>query len=251
LLAHFNKISDSFARSSCSPKHYNMKKLFFFITSFLFSYQFSNAQTEKGTQNLGLDLGYSYNGSTGTNINPNGNLATTLNVETTSFNIGPTYSYFIANNISIGGSLYWSGSNTTDNTGDIATTNDAYPTTAKVTNYNAQLFADKYFMHKNKIGFRVEAYMGYGVEKQVNTYSTSYVNYDFNGTDNYYFGGIYLDLVYYPTKKLGLSAKLASLAYEHYSNNNTSQGHNIGDTLNFSSISDGLSLSVFYVFGRK
>jgi hypothetical protein len=229
-----------------------MKKTLLFIAAFLCSYQLSIAQTEKGIQIAGLDLGYGFNNSNSVIINPgNNNSVATLNSKASNFNIGPGYSYFIADNFSIGSAIFWSGSNVTTITPAIATTNYNYATKQTVTNYSGQLFADKYFVHKNKIGFRTGAYIGYGIEKQVTNYSSYYSFDDLNSNSNYYFGGVYLDLVYYPMKKMGMSARLANLSYEHYNNNNTTQGHNSGDELNFSDISDNLSLSIFYVFGGK
>ncbi|MFI5138537.1 MAG: hypothetical protein ACHQIM_11990 [Sphingobacteriales bacterium] len=228
-----------------------MKKLLFFIAAFLFLYQFSNAQTEKGTQTLGLNLGYSSNNTNSVDINPYDNSTITLSTKTAGLNIGPNYSYFIADNLAIGAALFISGSATINNTANFATTNDSYPAKDNLAQYGGEVFANKYFMFKNKIGLRTGAYIGYEAAKQLITYSPSYSYADFNSKSNYYFGGVYLDFVYYPLKKLGMSARLASLSYEHYKANNTTRGHNEGDGLNFNYINNGLSLSVFYVFGGK
>jgi hypothetical protein len=229
-----------------------MKKILIAIAVFLSACQFSNAQTEKGTQTLGLNLGFSYNNSNNYTINiADNNAVTTLDTKTTSFSIGPNYSYFIQNNLEIGASLSYSTSNVTNTTGDLATTNDNYATKQTSDNVSASLFIRRYFMYKNIIGFRTGGYIGYSGGTSKDTYTPTDAAYNYNNTTNYYSAGANLDLVYFPSKKLGLAATLANLEYYHYNANNANQGHDNGDNLTFSLVNNGLTLSVFYVFGPK
>ncbi|MFI5141508.1 MAG: hypothetical protein ACHQII_04045 [Bacteroidia bacterium] len=231
-----------------------MKKILILITAIVFAYQVSNAQTEKGSQTLGLNFGFSASNSNYYTIIPSTSpLTTSIN----SFNIGPTYSYFIANNLDIGGSLSYSSSSTTNTTGDIATTNDTYPTNVTSGNFTGTLFIRKYFMYKNKIGFRAEGYAGLSTGTTKDTYSSTYSADNYKTNTNYYSGGAAIDLLFFPSKNLGVSASLANLEYYHftytttYTANNANQAHNNGDNLTFSFINNGLTLSVFYVFGGK
>jgi hypothetical protein len=174
-----------------------------------------------------------------------------LSTKTTNFNIGPNYSYFIADNLDIGAALSYGSSSTTNTTENFATTNNNYPVKEFSDNYSGSFYIRKYFIYKNKIGFRTGAYLGFSGGTGKNTYTASNALYDFNSKTNYYSAGSNLDLVYYASKKLGISATIANLEYYHYTANNTTQGHDSGDSINFSFINNGLSLSVFYVFGNK
>ena len=229
-----------------------MKKFLIAIAVFLSAYQLSNAQTQKGTQTLGLNLSFSYNNSNNYTIDiANNNAVSTLDTKTTSFAIGPSYSYFIQNNLELGGSLSYATSSTTNTTGDLATTNDNYATNQASDNVSASLFIRRYFMYKNVIGFRTGGYIGYSGGTSKDTYTPTDASYNYNNTTTYYSAGANLDLVYYPSKKLGIAATLANLEYYHYNADNHSQGHDNGDNLTFSLVNNGLTLSVFYVFGAK
>jgi hypothetical protein len=231
-----------------------MKKFLIAIAVFLSAYQLSNAQTEKGTQTLGLNLGFSYNNSSDYTINIGDNSISTLNTKTTTFSIGPNYSYFIQNNLEIGGSLSYSTSNATNiaaTTEANAVANNGYATKESSDNISASLFIRRYFMYKNIIGFRTGGYIGYSGGTNKDTYPPSVAAYNYNNTTTYYSAGANLDLVYFPSKKLGIAATLANLEYYHYNANNNSQGHDNGDNITFSLVNNGLTLSVFYVFGPK
>jgi hypothetical protein len=228
-----------------------MNKFFILIAASLFTYGISSAQTEKGTQNLGLNFGFSINNANDFTIYPSDNSTTTLNSKTTTFNFGPNYSYFIADNLDIGAALSYSSSTTTNTTEAFATNNANYPVRAFSNNYGGSVYIRKYYLYKNTIGFRTGGYLGFSGGTSKNTYTTSNALYNFNSTTNYYSGGANVDLVYYPSKKLGISATIANLEYYHYNADNTTQGHDSGDSFSFNFINSGLSLSVFYVFGSK
>jgi len=172
-----------------------------------------------------------------------------LNTKTTTFNIGPNYSYFIADKLEIGAFLSYSSSSATNNSDNYAITN--YLTKTSSDNFSGSLFIRKYFMYKNVVGFRTGGYIGYSGGSGKNTYTSAYTIYNYTSTTNYYSGGANIDLVYYASKKLGIAATLANLEYYHYTANNGSQGHDSGDNITFSFINSGLSLSVFFVLGGK
>jgi hypothetical protein len=226
-----------------------MNKFLILIAAFLLSYQFSNAQTDKGTQTLGLDLGYNYSNDNDVIVNPDVNSASTVNTRTTGFNIGPNYSYFIADKLDIGAVLSYSSSSTSYYTANTA--NEIYPLKDFSHDYGGNLFIRKYLMYKDKIGLRPGAYIGYQHGNDQNTYAATSGVPDYISKSDYYFAGASLDIVYYPSKKLGFSARIANLEYEHYKFNNGSQGNESGDSLNLNYISNGLYLSVFYLFGAE
>jgi hypothetical protein len=228
-----------------------MKKSLILITAFLLAFQFSKAQTEKGDQTLGTYLGFQYTKNSDYTIFVGDNSTSNNNSKTTAFSIGPNYSYFIKDNLDIGGVFSYTYSGTTNSTENLATTNDNYPVKQTTNNYSLSLFVRKYFMYKNKIGIRTGAYAGYSDGTTKNTYSVSNALYNYDGTNNYYDAGTNLDLVYYPSKSLGISATLANLEYVHYKSSSTTQGHDSSDTIEFNVFNTGLSLSVFYVFGGK
>jgi len=225
-----------------------MKKSLFLITAFLFAFQLSNAQTEKGTQNLGINLGASYSTSQDFVINISDNSTYTLNSKISSFDIGPNYSYFIADKLDIGINLSYNNSIYKNSTDD---PNAGYVARTSFYNYGGNIFIRKYYMYKNKIGLRTGAFIGYMKGNSTATNSSSLSSYDSRNTSNDYFGGLKLDIVYYPVKRIGVSAALANLSYDHSKIDNGAQGHQHGDGLNFYFINNGLSLSVFYVIGKK
>lgn len=223
-----------------------MKKLMFFIAAFLFVYQSSNAQTAKGDQTLGIDMGFTYSKSSQYQINPYDNTSGTSNGKTTNFNIGPNYSYFIANNLDIGASLSYYTSTTTNTT-------DIFNNLTKEfdRSYGGEIFLRKYLMYANKIGIRAGAYAGYFRQTSQAFYvaSDSYANY--NANTNNYLGGLDLALVYYPSKCLGISLNLANLEYLHAKTDATTQGNSSSNNIYFNYVNDGLGASIFYVFGSK
>jgi len=223
-----------------------MKKLLFFIATFLFVYQSSQAQTAKGDQTLGIDLGFTYSKSNQYQVNPYDNSSGTSNGKTTNFSIGPNYSYFIANNLDIGASLQYS-SYSSNNTADIFTN----LTKQRDHSYGGDIFLRKYFMYANKIGIRTGAYVGYSRQNTQLTYTPDASINNYNAKTDNYLAGVNLALVYYPSKCLGVSLNLANLEYLHAKTDATTQGHNSSDNIIFNYVNDGLGASIFYVFGPK
>jgi hypothetical protein len=229
-----------------------MNKFLIAIAALLFSYQFSNAQTEKGNQTLGVNLGFNYTKSSDNSFNSYNSTSTFSNIKVTNFTIGPNYSYFIADKLDIGAALSYSSytqKNNTDNTD---------PTVGSLNkqldkNYGGTLFIRKYFMYANKIGIRTGPYIGYFRNTQQSFYTANIsATNDSHQYSNNYQAGADVDLVYYPSKHLGVSLAIANLNYQHNTGNNAygSNGdHNSGNSVNFNFINNGLNLSLFYNFG--
>ena len=203
----------------------------------------SHAQTEKGTQTFGLDLGFSSNKSNIFNVNPVDNSTSSVNSKTTNFNIGPDYSYFITDKLDIGTSLsYGKGTTNSD-----ATYN---PTKQSSYAYGGTIYIRKYFMYQNKIGLRAGPYAGYTRSDYKTIYPNDMAIYSEDSKTDNFNAGVKLELVYYPSKCLGVSAMLADVDYNHSKTNSGNQGHSSSDDVNVALINN-LSLSVFYAFGGK
>ncbi|MDB4902983.1 MAG: hypothetical protein JWQ63_2264 [Mucilaginibacter sp.] len=214
------------------------------MTTFLFAFKASHAQTEKGNQTLGVNLGFNYDKINILSINPYDNSSSTQNLTISGFNAGPNYSYFIADKLDIGTSLSYGTNKQTDN--GINTVN---PTKQTSNNYGATIYLRKYFMFQNKIGFRVGPSLDYSRANTSVNNPISNATINNGNTLNEYTASISLGMVYFPSKKLGVSATIANLSYNHTNINYLNYGHQNQDSLNFRFINDGLSLSIFYVFG--
>lgn len=219
-----------------------MKKILFLIPAFLLAFQISKAQTEKGSQTLGLDLGFSHSSSDNSYTAQGGTVVSSSKL--TSFLIGPGYSYFIADKLDIGARLLYTTGNQS-NGGNMATRQHS-------TEYGANLFLRKYFMYGDKIGIRTGPYIGYYRSNHKYTFDDpTYASSNDNFKTDSYNGGVNLGLVYYPSKKVGVSATLANLNYSHYKTiDPNNQQSSTGDSVDLRLISNDLSISVFYTFGK-
>jgi hypothetical protein len=222
-----------------------MKKTIILIAALLLATGILHAQTGKGNQTIGLDLGFSYNKGSQFNVYPNNN-AQTFDSKTTHFSFGPAYSYFIADKLDLGANFLF---DVTDSKN--ASTNQGYPANQSTHSYGGAIYLRKYLMHKDKIGIRTGPYAGYMRSNSKATYNGINSIYDQDGkTDNYY-AGLRAELVYFPSKNLGFSTNLASLSYDHAKIDNGANGHSEFDSVMLNFINTSLSLSVFYVFGNK
>ncbi|WP_295710944.1 hypothetical protein [Mucilaginibacter sp.] len=221
-----------------------MKKILLLIPAFLLAFQISKAQTEKGSQTLGLDLGFSHASSNNSFITPGSTAVSNLNGKRTSFLIGPNYSYFIADKLDIGTNLYYATGNQTNGSNLV--------TRQHTTEYSAKVFLRKYFMYNDKIGIRTGPYIGYGRSNYKFTYDDpNYAGSNTNSKTDGYMAGVNLGLVYYPSKKFGVAATLANLNYNHYkSKDPNGQQSGSGDSVDFRLISNDIAISVFYTFGK-
>ena len=216
------------------------------IAIFVFVYQASQAQTEKGTQTLGVNLGFNYTKNDQNNIDPFNQASSVENSKTYSFDLGPAYSYFIADKLDLGASLQYQST----------VTNSAPNTYNDITkqvnrNYGASIFLRKYFMYTDKFGLRAGPFINYERVITKYDYTGTQATDDLNGKQDIINGGLGLELVYYPTKHIGVSAAIASLSYEHDKINNADQGGGSANYVNFDFINNDLTFSVFYAFGGK
>jgi hypothetical protein len=223
-----------------------MKKLMLLIAAAVFIYQTSQAQTEKGTQTLGANLGFSYTKTNQNIINPYDQSSTIDNSKSTSFTFGPTYSYFIANKLDLGASLEYQSNITNSNP-------NTYDELTKQVNryYGASIFLRKYFMYTDKLGLRAGPYINYEKVTTKYNYTAANAESNLNANQDIIDGGLGLDLVYYPSKHLGVSATIANLSYEHTKINNGDQGNGSSNDVNFDFINNNLTFSIFYAFGGK
>ncbi|OOQ62067.1 hypothetical protein BC343_03180 [Mucilaginibacter pedocola] len=214
------------------------------MAALLIATQFAKAQTEKGNQTLGLNFQFQRSTNTSSYIDPVSNAFSVQDQKFTNFYIGPIYSYFIADNLDLGASAQY---------GSTRSTIGALAGEQKQVNegFSGTVFLRKYFMYQNKFGLRAGPYAFYGHSKSDFTQSNNSV-YDQKTTGNSYGGGINAELLFYPSKQLGVSLSLANLNYTHSDskNNNGATGKSSGDSFNASFINSGLGLSVFYTIGH-
>jgi outer membrane protein assembly factor BamA len=222
-----------------------MKKILVLIPAFLLAFQISKAQTEKGSQTLGLNLQFSHQQST-TNVDGSSGIGSyNINDKSTTYSVGPTYSYFVADKLDLGVNASFSYTKF-----DIKYNTPLIQGSNQVTRqYGANVFLRKYFMFTDKLGLRAGPYLGYF------HYHNNIINEGTqpsgpSNSDNYIVGGN-ADFVFYPAKRLGFSATLANLNYVHSVQKDGSKKVGDGDNVNLNFINNGLALSVFYVFGGK
>jgi len=220
-----------------------MKKILFLIPAFLLAFQLSNAQTQKGTQTLGLYLGYGHSSENYSYTDPLTNSLTTEQFKYTTTAIGPSYGYFIADGSEIGTNLSYNHTKS-DNTSITTATNSNGQTS---NTYSASIFFRKYVLIQNKFGFRAGPYAGY--EHDIAKYTPD--NFSNNNTSNGYRVGGNFDLVYYPTNKLGIAANVVNINYGHSTANGANDYKGKQDNFNFSYLNNGLLLTLFYVIGSK
>jgi hypothetical protein len=221
-----------------------MKKAFFLFAALLLASVVSHAQTEKGNQTLGFNFQYSYNNNGGINISPFDNSVTNTSNKYTVFSVGPLYSYFIADKLDLGATL--SLGQTTYNYSNV--TDEIEKQVDR--NFDAMIYLRKYFMFHDNFGLRTGPFVEYTKSENTITYSSTASGNDSDSKTNQYSAGLRLDMVYYPSKHLGLAATIANLNYSHNKTDNGTLGNTTGDGVNLDLINNGLSLSVFYVFGK-
>jgi hypothetical protein len=227
------------------PKPNNqMTKTILLIAAFVLAALISHAQTEKGSQTLGLNLGFTYNKSNGLYNNPNDNSSAPAGGKSTNFNVGPSYSYFVADKLDLGASISYGQNNIT-----YANT-QADPAKQSSYAFISSVYLRKYFMFGDKLGLRAGPYLGYEKGGNKSTWGTNAI-YDEDNKQTEYSAGARLEFVYYPSKNLGFAAYVASVDYTHTKLDNGNFGNSSNDNIDLSLINNGLSLSVFYTFGSK
>lgn len=212
----------------------------------------AKAQTAKGDQNLGLSLSAATsNGNTSFNSAPASSKQTQRG-----FSISPNYSFFLADKLDAG---IFAGFSTSKQNSDYT---DGSGNSMAQDNHGfaSSVYLRRYFLFKDKIGIRTGPFVMY---QQNNSNSNQEIYYYQNGIQGHYTvsdknklstytGGVSMDLVYYPTPKIGLAAALGSLAYNHQIRQETANATSTSKTSTnqFSlSVTNSLQLSVYYVFG--
>jgi len=180
-----------------------MKKLTFLLFA-AFSSLTASAQTEKGSQWIGGSLSASHDDRkivySTSNPQPNSTR------KTSTFNIGPSYSYFLADNLGITASLSYSNSH-----------EDASDEFVLETDYKAvfgSLALNKYALYDNKIGVRFGPFARYTSGKN-RMYNSRPDDFRANTKQRALTTGLNLDFVYFPVKRIGMVAGIGSLNYEH------------------------------------
>jgi hypothetical protein len=214
------------------------KKLLLAFVSII-TIQTAKAQTEKGSQMLGANFGASTTSSDSKELNLNDNTyGINVHGKQTSYGFGPNYSYFIADKLDIGVSIGY-GRVKLESNGN-------YASLQKTHSFSSAVYLRKYFLYDNKVGIRTGPYFSYINSNQTVLYSNTTPG-SYNYSSDIYNGGIGLDFVYFPIKKLGLSASMGNISYTHQIIDGDSKGTSNSFGLNFA---NSLNLSVNYVFGK-
>jgi hypothetical protein len=204
------------------------------------------AQTQKGKQLIGGNFAINTSKGTFKNSIPTNNPA--YNVSYTSksnlFGIGPAYSYFVANGLDLGVSASY-----TKNASTYVYLNSFQP--PQTADYDSKGFSvgaylRKYFLYAEKVGVRTGPFVQYDYAKQNMTYTPDNLNNQVQKS-NSIGGGLGLDLVFFPSKKLGFASTIGRLAYTHNQTDLISGATNT-DSFTLSGFSSGLTLSAFYCF---
>ena len=223
-----------------------MKKLTLLLLAAL-SGLTASAQTEKGKQWIGGSVSASHN-KVEEAVNNTGFGSMEGTRRQNSFQVGPSYTYFVAEKLSLSATVaythghsdqsYINNSNPQLNNATVETTSNGY---------NAYLHLDKYFLYDNKIGIRTGPYAQYYISNSKSGGNPDYstVNYDAKA-----FGaGLSLDFVYFPAKRIALIASLGNLSYsksKYESESTTNEQTDFG--LNF--LNNAPSFTFAYVFGK-
>jgi hypothetical protein len=214
------------------------KKLSFLLLALLASIAV-HAQTQKGSQLLGGNFSVDHSTSNGTTYYQGTQVSS--NSKTNTFNIGPSYSYFLSDNLSLGAHLGYGHSH-----GDSFI--PAGSTESNSNDYFGSISLQKYFLFDSKIGIRTGPYAQYGKSKGTSTssYPDSYYSYETSSKN--FAAGISLDFVYFPVSKIGLMASLGSLSYSQAKYTNPADAQK-ASSLGLSFLNSP-SFSVYYVLGK-
>ncbi|MFD0766670.1 autotransporter outer membrane beta-barrel domain-containing protein [Mucilaginibacter lutimaris] len=198
----------------------------------------AKAQTEKGSQMIGASFGFSTSTSNFKTFDASINaLGPTQHSKFTTYNIGPDYSYFIADNLDLGAGVSYGYSKQENEAGF------TFPNEQRSRAFNAGLYLRKYVLFENKIGIRTGPYLNYNMTK-LTAFDSGNPSY-YNNTNKTYSGGIGLDFVYFPVKKLALAARMGNINYSHQKMEGYTEGTSNGFNASFV---NGVNFSVNYVF---
>ena len=225
-----------------------MNKFLIFFAALLCASQISFAQTEKGNQTLGLNVGVQYNQVSDNSFDNTNFVNSSSYTKTTNLILGPLYSYFIADKLDLGGTFTLQSFTTNTSYLNVSGTNKNHNNS-----YDAMIYLRKYFLYANKIGIRTGPEISYIWANQGYSYLPGSGGGNYGSSGHAYRVGGRLEAVYFPSKHLGVSALLANFDFQHGNNksvNNSNIEKTTSNSLDFSLVS-GLNLSLFYVFGGK
>ncbi|RYY29600.1 MAG: hypothetical protein EOP41_02360 [Sphingobacteriaceae bacterium] len=194
-----------------------MKKHVTLIVSLFLFYTIATAQTQKGNQLLGGNISFLAASGTSDYSNFNNPAYNYSNKnKTTSFGIGPVYSYFLADQLDLGVTLNYGTSITTFNYSAGNPTLTTLPNKISNQSYIGGVYLRKYFLYKQKAGIRTGPFAEYQRFKYNNEYLGPQTNYNNIQSGNSISAGLGLDLVYFPTSRFGIFANLGAVNYTHY-----------------------------------
>lgn len=199
------------------------------------------AQTQKGDQLLGLSGGLA-TGNTMIDYSSSYNYyGFGVRIKNTSYTFGPSYSYFVADNLDLGTNVGYSW------------TNAKYFNTTVAHELTATVYLRKYFLYHNKIGIRTGPFASYGRSK------TNMVHWDLANqyepvidplNSTILSAGLGVEFVCFPVKQLGLAASVGSINYTHKSSADDALAI-FGSYNKFgANFFSGINISAFYAFGK-
>jgi hypothetical protein len=197
------------------------------------------AQTEKGSQMLGISFGVNTSSSDTKYLDYSTNAMTNVHGKQTNYSIAPTYSYFVADNLDLGLSVGY---------GQSKQDYDAVynPSNIKSNGFNAGIYLRKYFLYENKLGIRTGPMFNYQHGKYTQEYASNQQS-NSESITNTYSGGLGLDFVYFPVKRLGLTAALGGITYAHQDTKGTTPATSNSFDASFA---NRFVFSINYVFGN-
>ncbi len=222
-----------------------MKKLTFLLLAAL-SGLTASAQTEKGKHWIGGSFSIEHSKTDYTASPDHLNIGN--NHKQNSFHIGPSYSYFVADKLSLNATAGYSHSHRDQSSINNPILQPLNHHTETITNgYFASVGFDKFFLYENKVGIKTGPSVYYYSSKSKT--SSSDDNAGNFSNDKTLLAGISLDFVYFPVRKLGLIASLGRLDYmQHKSKSlyNTTKTSNVG----LSFLDNNQRFSFVYVLGK-
>ena len=212
-----------------------MKKLTFLLLA-AFSGLTASAQTEKGSQWIGGTISASHDNQKVSYSDPNQQPNTSR--KTSQFSIGPSYSYFIADNLGLSGTLGYSNS-TQEDASNIRNAEQNYRTVF------GSIALNKYALYEHKVGVRFGPYANYNYGKTRSSNSEpDYGNY--STKQRALTTGLSLDFVYFPVKQIGMVAGIGRIYYENL-NYDGAGSHFKQNGINLN-IMSSTTFSLYYAF---
>lgn len=220
------------------------------------SAQLAQAQSiPAGTVSLGGNIGYSRNTSKSSSTGSN-NTTYTTESSTSLFSLAPSVGYFVADNLAIGLTLSYQAYSRPYNTYTPA------PSIVRAqldprTTFRIGAYAQYYKMLSEQFGFVGTLGGGYQTARDF-TYLNTNNNYLISESKaSGYYAGLTPGIVFFPIPKLGLTASIGSLSFDHlnydYPTNQGNTPNGYEDSANSFGANFGLSQLQFggtWYFGR-